>query len=353
MKHSILKPILFLVTLFLLTNCKPKVTTVTSELEVPVSVSELVPSVIEEFVNTTGTVTPSKEATLFTEMAGDYVLQINPETQKPYALGDKVKKGNVIIRIEDEEYKNSIRIKSKELDLEISKQELEKQQSLYEKGGATLRELKNAEIKYINTQYDIENARLNIAKMAVVAPFAGTIVSLPYFTQGTKVKNGTEVVRLVNNKQLYLEANLPEKYYNTLITGFDVYVTNYNLPDDTLKGNITQIAPAIDPNTRTFKVMISVDNFKEQLLPGMFVKADLVVNRVENAIVIPKEIIKGRGRSQSVFISDKGYAAERRIYTGIENDDRIEVTGGLQLGDKLVVRGYETLRDKAKLKIVE
>jgi membrane fusion protein, multidrug efflux system len=99
--------------------------------------------------------------------------------------------------------------------------------------------------------------------------------------------------------------------------------------------------------------MISVDNFKEQLLPGMFVKADLVVNRVENAIVIPKEIIKGRGRSQSVFISDKGYAAERRIYTGIENDDRIQVTSGLQLGDKLVVRGYETLRDKAKLKIVE
>ena len=353
MKRSMLKPILFTVSLILLVNCKPKVTSVTTELEVPVSVRELIPETIEEFVNTTGTVTPSKEATLLTEMAGDYILQVNPDTKQPYALGDKVKKGAVIIRIQDEEYKNSIRIKSKELDLEISKQELDKQQSLYEKGGATLRELKNAEIKYINTQYDIENARLNIAKMAVVAPFSGTIVSLPYFTQGTKVKNGTEVVRLVNNKQLYLEANLPEKYFSSLTTGFDVYITNYNLPDDTLPGNVTQIAPAIDPDTRTFKVMISVDNSSDQLLPGMFVKADLVVNRVENAIIIPKEIIKGRGRSQAVFIADKGYAAERRIYTGIENDDRIEVIDGLKAGDKLVVRGYETLRDKAKLKIVE
>ena len=346
-----------LITLALITvlfaNCKRSVSRYNVELEVPVSVTELTPKTIEAFINTTGTVYPLQEVTLATEMAGDYKLQKNRANGELYALGDKVEAGDVIIKIDDEEYRNSIRIKSRELDLDISKQEYDKQKVLYEKGGVTLRELKNAEIKYINTQYDIENARLNLAKMSIEAPFNGVIAELPYFTQGTKVKNATEVLRIVNYEELFLEANLPEKYYADVKEQMEVYITNYNVKEDTLKGIITQKAPAIDPDARTFKTFITIENPEGKLLPGMFVKADLVAKRREDVVVIPKELIRGRGRSQSVFIADKGYAEERRITTGIENNDYVEVVNGLSIGDRLITRGYETLRDKSKLKIIE
>jgi membrane fusion protein, multidrug efflux system len=353
MKSAVLKFTLFAFVLLLLTNCKKSVQNYSAELEVPVSVKEISPGTIEAFINSTGSVYALKDVTLSTETTGKYRLQTNPATGKPYALGDKVKEGDVIIRIEDKEYENSIRIKSIELDLEISKQELEKQKSLYEKGGVTLRELKDAEIQEMNTEYEMENAQLNLAKMSVKAPFDGTIVNFPYFTPGTRISSGTEVLRVTNSKKLYLEANLPEKYFPEVKENMNVYITNYNVPDDTLHGVISQIAPAIDPDARTFKTFITIDNSAGLLLPGMFVKADLVVKRSENAIVIPKDIIKGRGRVQSVFIAESGYSRERRITTGIENNDYVEVVDGLNMGDKLITRGYETLRDRSKLKIVE
>jgi RND family efflux transporter MFP subunit len=325
---------------------------VETSIEVPVGVIEASTSSIEELINTTGTVYPVKETSLNSEIAGEYRLQVNPSTGQPYALGDRVNRGAMIIKLEDEEYLNNLRIRAKEVDLEISKQEYEKQKSLYEKGGATLRELKNAEINLINTQYDIEGSRINLEKMSVRAPFTGVIADLPYFTSGTRVASNTMLVRLIDYSQLYLEANLPEKYYANVEKGFKVYVTSYTSPQDTLTGEITQIAPSIDPDARTFKCFVNVDNQEKKILPGMFVKADLVVNSAENTIVIPKEIIVSRNRVLTVFVVERGIARQRRIATGLESLDMVEVLSGLEPGESVVSKGFETLRDDSKVKVL-
>ncbi len=353
--HRILKNTAFasaILALFLV-GCQQAEKAITSDVSIPVSVSEVKLKTIEQYVNTTGTVFPSKEATLTTEMDGFYHIKTNPATGKPYAIGDAVKEGATIIEIKDPDFENSIRIKSKKLDLEISKQELEKQTSLHEKGGATLRELKNAEINYINTNYDYESAILQLEDKYVKAPFAGVIVDMPYYTVGTKVKSGTEVVEVVNRNELYMEANLPEKFYSSIKKGMEVYVTNYSMPDDTLSGEITQVSPSIDPDGRTFKCFLRINNDQRLLLPGMFVKADLIVERHEDVIVIAKEIISGSNRKRSVFVSNKGYADQRFITTGLENLEEVEVVRGLSEGDQIIVKGFETLKNKSKIKIVE
>jgi membrane fusion protein (multidrug efflux system) len=172
-------------------SCRQPQMEVTTDIEVPVGVIDVSTADIEEYINTTGTVYAMKEATLNSEISGKYRLQVNPATGRTYAIGDRVKQGATIIRLEDEEYYNGLRLKSKEVDYEISKQEYQKQQSLYEKGGATLRELKNAEINLINTEYDIEASKINLAKMSVTALFTGVISDLPYFTDGSQIPNGT------------------------------------------------------------------------------------------------------------------------------------------------------------------
>ncbi|MCA1746701.1 MAG: efflux transporter periplasmic adaptor subunit, partial [Bacteroidales bacterium] len=184
-KFSTLLPAIVL--LLAAQSCKQPSMEVSSSIEVPVGVTEVATASIEEFIHTTGTVFPMQEVTLLSEMTGKYRLQKNPATGKPYLPGDQVKAGAVIVQLEDEEYYNSLRINSKEVNYEISKQEYAKQQSLYEKGGATLRELKNAEINLINAKYDIESSKINLAKMLVTAPFAGVIADLPYITGGTRV----------------------------------------------------------------------------------------------------------------------------------------------------------------------
>ena len=343
---------LSLLLALLLASCKQPDLEVNTTIEVPVGVIEVATSSIEEFVSTTGSVYPMMEVSLNSEITGQYQLQNNPATGKPYALGDKVRAGASIIKLEDDEYINNLRVKSKEVDLEISKLEYEKQQSLYEKGGATLRELKNAEITLINTRYDMESSQINLAKMSLHTPFSGVIADLPFFTNGTRVANNTLMVQVIDFRRLYMEANLPEKYFSSIERGYKVYVTSYTSTADTLTGFITQISPSIDPEARTFKCFVEVDNRDGILLPGMFVKADLVVNSVENALVIPRDIIVSRNRNQIVYVVDKGVASQRIITTGLENETSIEVKMGLLQGESVVNSGFETLRDQSRVRIL-
>ncbi len=352
MKKTRLLFTILIAALVTVNSCKQPDLNVETSIEVPVGVIEVDTSSLEEFINTTGTVYPIKEVSLESEMAGKYRLQNNPATGRPYILGDKVKAGAVIIKLEDEEYYNNLRIRSKEVDLEISRQEFDKQKSLYEKGGATLRELKNAEIGFINSEYDIESSQINQAKMSVKAPFSGVISELPYFTNDTRVAANTILVKAINYSMLYLETNLPEKYFGNVERGFKVYVTSYTSPLDTLIGEISQISPAIDPEARTFKCMINVGNRAEIILPGMFVKADLVINSAENTVVIPKDIIVSRNRTRTVFVVERGVANERVITTGLESVDMVEVIEGLEAGESVVSKGFETLRDKSRVKVL-
>jgi membrane fusion protein (multidrug efflux system) len=335
-----------------LTACQQPDMQVDTTVEVPVSVIEVGTSRIEEYISTTGSVAPMKEVTLQSEIAGEYRLQTNPATGRPYALGDQVKADATIIKLEDEEYYNNLRLKSNEVDLEISKLEYEKQQSLYEKGGATLRELKNAEITLINTEYEMESSRINLAKMSVKAPFSGVIAELPYYTNGTRVASNTELIKILDYSKLYMEANLPEKYFGTIQRGFKVYITSYTNSADTLTGTISQISPAIDPDARTFICFVEIDNSDRILLPGMFVKADMVINSAQNAIVIPRDIIVSRNRNQIVYVVEKGVATERIITTGLQNENNVEVKMGLLKGESVVNSGFETLLNQSRVKIL-
>ena len=84
----------------------------------------------------------------------------------------------------------------------------------------------------------------------------------------------------------------------------------------------------------------------------MFVKVETIVARHDSVIVIPKEIILSKRRGKTVFVIDKGAAFERVIGIGLENEYEVEVIEGLKEGDKLVIKGFETLRDRSRVKIV-
>jgi len=163
-------------------SCNNQTPSEATELAVPVSIENVKKQSIQQFINTTGTAKAGAETVLNSEITGDYQLLVNPKTGKEFRLGDRVEKGQVIIHIEDDEYLNGIAIESKKLNLEISSQEYEKQKSLYDKGGVTLRELRNSELSSTNAKYDFESAEIRLAKMEVVAPFSGIIVELPYYT---------------------------------------------------------------------------------------------------------------------------------------------------------------------------
>lgn len=334
-------------------SCNNQPQSESTELAVPVSVENVKKSSISQYINTTGTAKSMYETNLVSEVAGNYLLQTNPATGRPFKLGDKVKSGQVIVVFEDEEYVNSLAIESKKLNLEISEDEYEKQKSLYEKGGVTLRELRNSEVAKTNAKYDFESAEIRMAKMKVVAPFSGVIVELPYYTQGTRITTGQPIVSLMSYDKMYIEINLPEKNISEVKLGQEVLVTNYTIAEDTLIGTVNELSPMISSETRTFSGKLSINNPELKLRPGMFVKADIITAKKDSVIVIPKNIILSGNRGKTVFVVERNSAADdRRITTGIENKDFVEVVEGLKVNDRLIIKGFETLRDNSKVKII-
>jgi membrane fusion protein, multidrug efflux system len=335
------------------TSCRNQEQNLNADVEVPVSVENIKLKSIEEFINTTGTAIPKGDITLKSKITASYYLEKNPETGRLWQLGDKIKAGALIARLEDKEYVNSIKLETNQLTMELSESELKKQESLYEKGGVTLKDLKTASINYENAKSTVENSKLQLDKTRVVAPIDGVIVDLPYYTQSTQIETGSTIAKIMDYQVMYMDVQLPEKYISAIKPGQLVKLTNYTIPEDTIVGSITQLSPAINAETRTFKGNISVDNPKYLLRPGMFVKADIITNHKDSVIVIPKSIILSRQRGKTVFTFDRGVVAERIIETGLENVTEVEVTKGLTNNERIVISGFETLSNKSKVKIIK
>ena len=344
--------ILTLLALIVL-SCSSEDSSIKTEIKIPVSVANIRPQSISRFIETTGTVYSFKEGLMKSELSGIYQRQRNPATGKPFALGDAVKAGHVLIRIEDKEFQNNLQIEGKKLNLDLAENNFKKQQSLYDKGGVTQTELKNASIEYVTAKYAYENAEIQMAKMAVKVPFDGVIVEMPYHTDGVRIDQGQELFKVMQYDNLLMDVKLPEKHLPEVTKGQIVQISNYNVEGDTIYGRISQISPVIDADTRTFQSVLQISNEKRLLRPGMFIKAFILSEKRDSTIVIPKETVISRQDGKIVFTVENGIATEKKITTGLENMDAIEVTTGLKYNDRLVVSGFETLRNKSKVSVIQ
>ena len=341
-------------TLAALSSCGNEASSFDTDVAVNVSVEEVKYKPIEQTLVTTGSITPTMDVTVISEMAGNYLLQTNPATGQKYKMGDLVKKGELIIKLEDKEYENNTNIEGTKLEMEISEMEYTKQQALYEKGGVTKRELVNSENTLLSAEQSYENAQIALAKMEVRAPFTGVITDLPYFTPGIRVESGTEIISMMEYTTMVMDLSMPENLMGHVQMGQPVNIMNYALPDDTLKGRISELSPAIDIEARTFKGRIKVENKDALLKPGMFVKAEIVVDHRDSALVISKDVILTEGNRKLVYVAKKELAEKIYIRTGIETLTEVEVIGKeLKENDRLIVKGFETLRNRSKINIVK
>lgn len=321
------------------------------DVAVDVTVQNLSPGTVREVVTVTGDLLPAGSVTLTNEMAGEYYLQKNSATGAPFKMGDRVRKGSVIVRLEDKAYRNSTDIEGERLNLEISEQEYEKQKALYEKGGVTQRELVNAERNLVSARKTYENAQINLDKMSIESPIDGVITSLPYYSQGVRVQQGGEMVSIMNYDRMILNVTLPAASFGKVNAGQIAFITSYASVEDTVMGTISQLSPALDIATRSFKGRIKVQNPEDVLRPGMFVNAGIVVEQRDSTLSVPSNVVLTQMGGKFVYVVDGETARKRIVQTGLESKDRIEIVDGLEVGEQVVVKGFETLRDGSKVKI--
>ena len=348
MRQSIATSLLLVVAL---SGCDEEGPQIDVESAIPVRVEAVQRQPIAEYVSATSTAQAINAATLTALQAGEYQLQPHPTAGRPYAMGDAIAEGALVVRLHNPEFENQVSIESKRLQYQSAQREFEKQKVLHEKGGITLREVTDAERMFIDADYALENAQLQLARLEVRAPFSGILADLPHRSVGELVETGAELGRLMDYETLYAEVSLPGAEIDRVHPDQSLIAMAYGGSDsDTLSGVIEQVSPVLDADSRMFKATLRVANEELSLRPGMFLKIDIIAEERDSTIVIARDVVTDRDGRHVVYIVDKGIALERQLELGIGNRQAVEVLSGLDVDEELVVEGFETLRDRSRVK---
>jgi len=320
------------------------------DLVVPVTVQPVSRGTIESFVSTTGSLRADKTADILVEVRGDLVY-VELANGRKAVEGVRVDKGQQVARIESAEYINGIRLESRELGLQNARNNLSEKQALFAEGLAVQSEVQAAEKTVADAEADIEDALIQLGKMNVYAPLDGYLTALVDTTENTVVEANTVIGQVVDYGRVITDLKIPNSQMPNIDRGQEVRVSNYAFRDQTFIGNVSVLDPTLDPATRTFRIEVTVDNPGLVLRPGMFIKADIVVEQRADIIVIPRELVLSRQNRSVVFVEEEGRAQQRNIETGLSDDNMIEVLEGLTEGERLITSNFETLRSRTQVRV--
>ena len=199
-----------------------------------------------------------------------------------------------------------------------------------------------------------ERAKLNLEYTEIRAPVAGIVQGLTMVT-GENVSVGTSVCTIYNNDNLEATLNVLEADLGNLREGRPVLLA-VPATGDTLKAKVDVISPTLDQSTRTIEVLVRFENPEGRYRPGMFVRAQIAGWVYQDKLVAPKSALLIRDNRTLVFKKDGDRAKWLYVDTGLENDDWVEITGvhsggSLSPGDKVVVSDHLTLAHEAKISV--
>jgi multidrug efflux pump subunit AcrA (membrane-fusion protein) len=206
-----------------------------------------------------------------------------------------------------------------------------------------------AQMNAAKARYEGANVQLSYAR--VVSPINGVVADRPVYP-GEMASSGSPLMSIVDISQVVARANIPVKDAEAIKVGRPARISG---PDGDLPGNVTVVSPAVDPNTTTVEVWVQLANPGERLKPGDTVHLSIIAETVQNTIVVPATALlnSDTGTPKVMVITPDKVAHERMVSVGIRQGDRVQILGGVQEGEQVVVSGGLGLEDKARVEIEE
>ncbi len=183
------------------------------------------------------------------------------------------------------------------------------------------------------------------------SPISGHITKKA-IVEGSAVKAGDSVLRIVDHSALWLDAQAFENQLPVIRIGSAAQATISPFPGETFQGKVIFIHPHLDPMTRTTTVRFEVQNEDLKLRPGMYGTVNVEVPRGENAILVPREAVIDSGEQQVVFVvHEKGRFEPRQVRMGASGDNGlVEIASGINEGEEVVTSGQFLLDSESRLR---
>jgi membrane fusion protein (multidrug efflux system) len=262
--------------------------------------------------------------------------------------GDFVRQGQVLARIDPARAK---------LEVQRNQATVNKLSNNYRRAQELLTQKLISTEAHDQIKFDLESARasldlaqLELAYTNVTAPISG-VVAQRMIKQGNLVSLNAPVYRIVNNQQLEAVMNVPEREMSVIQSGLPVQMLVDAIPGQVFEGRIDRVSPVMDSGSGTFRVT-SVFDGKQVLRPGMFGRIEIVYDRRENVLTVPRTALLDDESDPSLYVVRNGKSQRVSIKTGYSNGEIVEVVSGLKAGDKVITAGKVAVRDGALVNII-
>jgi membrane fusion protein, heavy metal efflux system len=296
-------------------------------------------------LNVTGVVQPDvARAQPVISLAAGRVLEIKAK------LGDVVKKGQVLMRVRSNDVSGAYQAYRKAVNDELlARQQLQRQQILYDKGAVAKSALEQAEDSAQNAQADLEASTEQLRTLGidkdhpsaivdVTAPISGVITDQQVTNaSGVQGLSGPNPFTISDLSYVWIVCDVYENDLDAVRVGefADIRLNAY--PNKTFKGRVDNILPVLDPSIRTAKVRIEVQNPGEMRV-GMFVTATFYGKQAETRAAVPASAILHLHDREWVYVPiGAGHFKRVEVVAGrVLPNNLQEITSGLKPGDQVV-----------------
>ena len=270
--------------------------------------------------------------------------------------GQNVKKGKLLAEINDSGLKEQL--EQLTIQANFAKENFERTERLWNNNiGSEIQFLKS-KTDFESSQKMVEQMKDRLAKTKIYAPFDGEVDEI-ISNQGSNLIPGvSQILRLVNLDKIYAEASVSEKYISFIEEGTEAIV-QVPLLGKEIKSQIIQTGNFINPSNRTFRVEVPVENIDNKIKQNLDAKIKINIYSKKDAVVIPLRIVRedASGRNsvyvmnqdikEGVYVTTKTF-----ISLGNKNNNDVEVTEGLKIGDMLVLEGASIVEDSQRVKLI-
>jgi membrane fusion protein (multidrug efflux system) len=338
-----------------LSACSPEAAQQTVEFRVPVAVEEVGVATIEDRIVTTGTLRTPELVTLSVIDTGRLLINTGPAGR--LGEGDLVQAGDEIARIVGEDVRLAARLVAVSRAFDAAEADLEAHQNLFASGLINQSLLDTKESAYENAKIDLDRARYTEDRNVLLTPIDGVILKLGRDGEGQLMSNGQivnpgqVVAQIAPLHPLIADVDLVGEDIATVRVGLEARANYHAFGDRTFAGSVVRLAPTVDQRTRALRAEVEVDNSEGLLRPGMFVEVTLIGERRENVPVIPRRALTDRGGQRVVFVLRGQRVEQQQVTLGLGDDEIVEIVEGLAPGERVVVRGLETLTDQMFVRV--
>ena len=276
-------------------------------------------------------------------------------------VGDEVKAGDVLARIDAEKYNlqySQAKAEIARLSALLVNQELDlrRAEKLFKDNlvSEEMVDRTRAEFNALSEQINAANAQLRnserlIEETEIKAPIK-TKVAAKHIDIGDFVQNGMIVYELVDTKNLRVGLSFPEYQSLKLKKGLKVFLTTPTSIDENVETVIKEIKPNVNSNNRSITAIVDFDN-PGSWVPGASTQARIILSTYQDALVLPQLAVVRRSVGDVVYLIQNDTAVEQQVDTGIEKDGLVHIKSGLKNGDIVALDGAGFLTNGTQIKI--